>query len=177
MSTIQIPRDDVWMQCYIEDLQRMMKVIKPGCREPRVIKTLYNALIPFATPSFQLRSLSSLKDPCLRTGILQYVWTRDGWYMILRRRFLCYLANVSSILLQSIISHDISTTSPSTWKHSRRICCRILSMVDLPMSCIGRLRTRRWFCLTPSYPFYDITKMIPEVPLHTDFPTLHVHRM
>lgn len=60
---------DAWIACSFEDLHRRLKGVGGGIKEPYVLKTRYNALIPVATANipaeflYSLRSAISADDP------------------------------------------------------------------------------------------------------------------
>ena len=63
-----IARADAWMTSVIEDMQRRLRGIGRGGREPRVLKSRYNALLPVATANVQAEMVDMLRAS-LRTQV------------------------------------------------------------------------------------------------------------
>lgn len=59
-SIIWVAREDTWMMCVIEELQRRLKGVRRGGREPYVLKTRYNDLLPVSTTERQAEALTCL---------------------------------------------------------------------------------------------------------------------
>lgn len=49
------------MTCVIENLQRRLKGVGRGCREPDVLKNIYNSLLPIPTANLQTECLLPLR--------------------------------------------------------------------------------------------------------------------
>lgn len=69
-SIMWIDHVDAWMSCVIEDLQRGLKGIGRGGKEPHVLKKRYSALVQVATENLHAKCMASPRRSISISGSL-----------------------------------------------------------------------------------------------------------